>query len=476
MTGSPFRLGLAYDDVLLVPHRSGVRSRRDVSTRSRFSRAIELAVPVVSANMDTVTESAMAIALARIGGLGVVHRFLPIEREAEEVARVKRHLNYVIDDPYRIGADASVAEARQAAARRRGSALLVTDAAGDLLGLLSARDMRAEPDDRRVGEAMTPAERLVTAAPGIALDEARALMNRHRIEKLPLVEGGRLRGLITLADVELRDRLPDASRDARGRLRVAAAVGVRGDYLARAEALVAVGADALVLDIAHGHSDQAIDAVRELKAAWPDVDVVAGNVATAAGVEDLADAGADAIKAGIGPGLVCTTRLVAGAGVPQLTCVLDCAPAAAARNVPLIADGGIRRPADLVKAMAAGADSVMVGSLFAGTRESPGETVERGGRRYKVYRGMASRAAASARSDLEQQADALDQYVPEGVESVVPLKESVVEIVNGLAGGLRSGISYAGAHTIEEFRDVAELIQITDAAKREQGTGRDDDG
>jgi IMP dehydrogenase len=249
---------------------------------------------------------------------------------------------------------------------------------------------------------------------------------------------------------------------------------VRGDYLARAEALVAADVDALVLDIAHGHSEQAIEATRELKAAWPGVDVVAGNVATAAGVRDLAEAGADAVKAGIGPGLVCTTRLVAGAGVPQLTCVLDCAEAARELDVPLIADGGVRRPADVVKAIAAGADSVMVGSVFAGTRESPGEVVTRGGRRFKVYRGMASRSAAAARTDLEQPADALDQYVPEGVESVVPLKESVVEMVNELAGGLRSGISYAGAASIAEFHRVAELMQITDAAKREPGAGSEE--
>jgi IMP dehydrogenase len=469
------RLGLAYDDVLLVPRRSAVVSRRDVSTRSRFSRRIELVVPVVSANMDTVTEAPMAIALARVGGLGVVHRFLPIERGADEVARVKRFLNYVIDDPYRIAPDATVAEAREAGrSRRRGSSLVVTGPDGEVLGILTARDMRAEPGERRVAEAMTPADRLVTAAPGIGLEEARQLMNRHRVEKLPLVEDGRLRGLITLQDVELRDRLPAATRDERGRLRVGAAVGVRGDYLARAEALVAAGADALVLDIAHGHSEQAIAATRELKASWPDVDVVAGNVATAAGVRDLAEAGADAIKAGIGPGLVCTTRLVAGAGVPQLTCVLDCAAAARELDVPLIADGGIRRPADVVKAIAAGADTAMVGSLFAGTRESPGEVVTRGGRRYKVYRGMASRSAAAARTDLEQREEALDQYVPEGVESVVPLKESVVEIVNELAGGLRSGISYAGADSIAGLHEVAELMQITDAAKREPGAGSEE--
>jgi IMP dehydrogenase len=468
------RLGLAYDDVLLVPRRSGVRSRRDVSTRTRFTREIELAVPIVSANMDTVTESAMAIALAREGGIGVLHRFLPIARQAAEVARVKRYLNYVIDDPYTITPDRTVADARAEAAARGVSGLLVTDGERRLLGVLTARDVRAEPDERPAGKAMTPLERVVTAPPGVSLEEARALMHRHRVEKLPLVDGGRLAGLITMRDVELRERLPQATRDARGRLRVAAAVGVRGDWLARAEALVEAEADALVLDIAHGHSDHAIDALRELKASWPGTEVVAGNVATADGVRDLAEAGADAIKAGIGPGFVCTTRLVAGAGVPQLTCVMDCAGAASELAVPLIADGGIRRPADVSKAIAAGADTVMVGSLFAGTTESPGEVVVRGGRRFKVYRGMASRAAAADRPDLEQRADALDQYVPEGVESVVPVKDSVVEIVFELVGGLRSGISYVGARTLDEFRRDAEFVRVTEAAKREPAGGSED--
>jgi IMP dehydrogenase len=460
--------------VLLVPRRSSVASRREVSTHSRFTRGIELAVPIVSANMDTVTESAMAIALARQGGIGVLHRFLPIDREAAEVSRVKRYLNYVIDDPYWIAPERTVVEARAEAADRGVTGLLVSDGEGRLLGILTARDVRAEPDDRLVREAMTPRERLITAPSGVSLEEARLLMHRHRVEKLPLVEDGGLAGLITMRDVELRERLPSATRDERGRLRVAAAVGVRSDYLARADALVRAEADALVLDIAHGHSDHAIAALRELKSAWPGIEVVAGNVATPEGVRDLVEAGADGVKAGIGPGFVCTTRLVAGAGMPQLTCVLDCASAAAELAVPLVADGGIRRPADVVKAIAAGADSVMVGTLFAGARESPGEVVERGGRRYKVYRGMASRAAAAARPEAEQPGDALDQYVPEGVESVVPLKESVVQIVNELAGGLRSGISYVGARTVEEFRRHAEFIRITEAGRREPAGGAEE--
>ena len=465
------RLGLAYDDVLIVPRRSPVRSRAEVSTRTRFTRRIELALPIVSANMDTVTESAMAIALARLGGIGVIHRFLPVERQAAEIARVKRFLNYVIDEPYTIAPTRSLAEARAEAERRGVTGLVVADEDGSLLGLLTARDVRGEPDERLVREAMTPRERLVTAAPGVSLEEAARLMHAHRVEKLPLVTGARLTGLITLRDVDLRSRLPAATRDERGRLRVAGGVGVRGDTLERAQALLAAGCDALVLDIAHGHADHALEALRELKGEWPQVEVVAGNVATADGVRDLVAAGADAVKAGIGPGFVCTTRIVAGAGVPQLTCVLDCSGAAAEAEVPLTADGGIRRPADVAKAIAAGADTVMVGSVLAGTRETPGRVVQRGGRRYKVYRGMASREAAETRLGLDGREEALDQYVPEGVERVAPLKESVDEVIGELAGGLRSGISYVGARDLHEFKARAEFIRITAAGKQESEPG-----
>jgi len=464
------RLGLSYDDVLLVPRRSSSRSRKDVSTRSVFTRRIEIALPVVSANMDTITESAMAIAVAGAGGIGVLHRFLPVERQAAEVSRVKRFLSVVVKDPYRIRPDDTISEARAAAARNGVTGLLVADGER-LAGIVTARDVRGEPDDRPVGEVMTPRERLVTAQPGITLEEADELMHRHRIEKLPLVDGDRLAGLITLRDVELRDRLPYATRDEHGNLRVAAAVGVRGDWLDRAAALLAAGADALVLDIAHGHADHALEALRELKSSWPDTEVVAGNVATGEGVRDLARAGADAVKVGIGSGFVCTTRLVAGAGVPQLTCVLECAAAAAELGVPIVADGGIRRPADVAKAIAAGAASVMVGSLLAGTREAPGEVVIRGGRRYKMNRGMASRAAFASRPDPEIDEDAIDQYTPEGVERVVPLKESVVEILGELAGGLRSGMTYAGATTIAELQANAEFVRMTDAGRHESAPG-----
>ena len=480
------RLALTFEDVLLVPRRSSIRSRRHVSTRSRFTRGVELAIPIVSANMDTVTTAPMAIAMAELGGLGVLHRFLPSDAQAEEVRRVKRHLSWVVDQPYTVGPDQTVAEAAAEARRLGVTGLVVVDAERRPVGILTARDMRAaagaSPEEGvdlarstlngTVASAMTPAERLVTAPPGIDLDEARKLLDRHRIEKLPLVgDDGRLAGLITLRDIGLRERWPQATRDGQGRLRVAAAVGVRGGYLARAQALLEAGVDALVVDVAHGHADHTIDAVRELKATWPDSQVVAGNVATAEGFGDLAAAGADAVKVGIGPGFACTTRLVAGVGVPQLTAILDCAEVARDTGVPLIADGGIRHPGDVAKAIAAGASTVMIGGLLAGRPESPGEVVRRGGREYKVFRGMASLGAAAARLEIEGRGDALDQYVPEGEEMEFPLKGPVAGIVNELVGGLRSGMSYVDATTIPEAWDKASFVRQTQAGRLESSPG-----
>jgi IMP dehydrogenase len=472
-TRSELPLGLSYDDVVLVPLRSRIRSRRDVVTRSQFTSGIPLEIPLVSANMDTVTTAAMAIAMARLGGLGVIHRFLTVEEQVAEVAQVKRYLNYVIADPYSIDSHATLEEARAETPRRGETGLLVTDA-GRLAGILTARDVRAvRTDDTTVAESMTPADRLITADPGVSLDEARTLMHRHRIEKLPLVDPeGRVAGLITLRDLSLLEEYPQGTRDERGRLRVAAAVGVRGDYVARADRLVAAGVDALVLDIAHGHADHALDAITEIKKTWPEVELVGGNVATAEGFRDLASAGADAVKVGIGPGFACSTRLVAGVGVPQLSAVLDCAAAARATGVPLIADGGIRRAGDVAKAVAAGASSVMVGSLFAGRQESPGEIVRRGDLYYKVYRGMASRSAAAARLAVEARAEALDQYVPEGEEMEFPLRGPVAEVVTELVGGLRSGMSYVDAETIPELWDKARFVRQSEAGRRESEPGQ----
>lgn len=467
-------LGLTYDDVLLVPRRSRVRSRRDVSTRSRFTPRIELEVPIVSANMDTVTTAPMAVAMAQLGGIGVVHRFLPIDAQVSEVRRVKRYLTHVIAEPYSVPPTLTLAQARAEAARLDVTGLLVVGADGRLAGVLTARDLLAGEDGDLVEALMTPAARLVTAPTGIPLDDARRLLTANRIEKLPLVDDeGRPSGLITLRDLAVAERHPFATRDELGRLRVAAAIGVRGDYLERAEALVAADVDALVLDIAHGHADAAIEAVEELKRTWPEVDVVAGNVATGDGVRDLAAAGADSVKVGIGPGYACTTRLVAGVGVPQFSAVLDCSAAAREIDVPLIADGGVRRAGHVATAIGAGASTVMVGSLFAGREESPGDVVRRRGQLFKVYRGMASRSAAAARLAVEGRGDSLDQYVAEGEEMEFPLRGSVAEVVDDLAGGLRSGMSYVDATTVAEFWERASFVRQTEAGEREShpGTG-----
>ena len=466
------RLGLTYDDVLLVPRRSRVRSRQDVSTRSLFTPGIELEVPIVSANMDTVTTAPMAVAMAQLGGIGVIHRFLSIEEEAAEVHRVKRYLTHVVAAPHVVDPALTVAEARAEAARLAVTGLLVVDSERRLLGLLTARDLLAGEDGDRVDALMTPVERLVTAEPGIELGAARRLLTANRIEKLPLVDSdGRVEGLVTLRDLAVADRYPQATRDTLGRLRVAAAIGIRGDFLERAEALVAVEVDALVLDIAHGHADAAIEAVGELKRTWPDLEIVAGNIATAHGVRDLAAAGADAVKVGIGPGFACTTRLVAGVGVPQFSAVLECAEVAQELGVPLIADGGVRRAGHVATAMAAGASTVMVGSLFAGREESPGDVVRRRGQLFKVYRGMASRSAAAARLAIEGRGDSLDQYVAEGEEMEFPLRGSVAGVVEELAGGLRSGMSYVDATSVSELWQNASFVRQTEAGERESHPG-----
>jgi IMP dehydrogenase len=470
---SDLRLGLTYDDVLLVPRRSRIRSRREVSTRSRFTPRIALETPVVSANMDTVTAAPMAIAVAQLGGIGVLHRFCTIEEEADEVRRVKRFLSHIVSEPYTIAPATTIAQALAASERVRVAGFVVVDEKGRLLGLLTARDLAAgEPVDL-VSDLMTPRERLVVAAPGIGLADAKRLLHRSRIEKLPLVDADdRVMGLVTLRDLASVERYPNATRDEQGRLQVAAAIGVRGDYLERSAALVEAQADALVLDIAHGHADAALEAVQEIRSAFPDTEVVAGNVATADGFRDLVAAGAAAVKVGIGPGYACTTRLVAGVGVPQLTAVMDCAEAARETGIPLIADGGIRRPGDMAKAIGAGAASVMVGSLFAGRAESPGDVVRRGGQLFKVYRGMASRSAAEARLAVEGLGDALDQYVAEGEEMEFPLRGPVSEVIEDLVGGLRSGMSYVDAGTVEELWERATFVRQTEAGERESQPGQ----
>jgi IMP dehydrogenase len=469
--------GLTFDDVLLVPKRSAIVSRSAVNTSARLTRRITLTIPIISANMDTVTESAMAIAMARVGGLGAIHRFMTIERQATEVTRVKRAESYVVESPATITPTATVGEARQAMEVSGIGGFLVTDDGDQLVGLLTRRDVLLAPDPAVSVEAlMTPRARLVTAPAGISMEEARLLLHQHRIEKLPLLDAnGRVAGLITSQDIIKLQKHPQATKDAKGRLRVAAAIGVRPSDIQRAEACVIAGVDVLVVDIAHGHSDHAINMVRELKRHFPEVEVIAGNVATAQGVRDLAEAGADAVKVGVGSGSICTTRIVTGFGVPQLTAIMNCAQAAHTLGMPVIADGGIRNGGDLTKALAAGADTVMIGSLLAGTEESPGASIVRDGRRFKVVRGMASLSANVERRAIEKGGDAptepleWEQVVPEGVEAVVPYRGAVADILHQLVGGLRSGLSYAGATCIAELQQNAEFVRITPGGVRESG-------
>ena len=469
--------GLTFDDVLLVPKRSSVASRSAVDTHANLSRRIRLAIPLVSANMDTVTEANMAIAIARAGGLGAIHRFMTVERQAAEVTRVKRAESFIVESPATIPPDASIAQARQLLVDLDIGGLLVTDGENRLLGMLTNRDVLLAPDPLApVASVMTPRQQLITltacGSQGDDLEHARLLLHTHRIEKLPLLnKQGETIGLVTAQDIIRHEQFPSATKDGKGHLCVAAAVGVRPGDLLRSEACVAAGADALVVDIAHGHSDHAIQVVRDLKQNFPQVDIIAGNVATAGGVLDLVEAGADAVKVGVGSGSICTTRIVTGFGVPQLTAIMDCAAAARQSGVPLIADGGIRTGGDLTKALAAGADTAMIGSLLAGTEESPGASVERDGRRYKIVRGMASLSANIERKMIETggEVDLVDweQVVPEGVEALVPYRGAVLDLLHQLVGGLRSGMSYAGATKLTELRENAEFIRITGAGMRE---------
>ena len=466
---------LTLDDVLLVPRRSSIRSRHAVNTHTQLSRRLTLAIPVISSNMDTVTESAMAQAMARMGGIGVLHRFMTVDRQAAEVQRVKRAEGFMVENPYSIAADATVQEARTQLAEHNIGGLLVCGPQGEVLGLVTTRDLLFEPDPNRpVVQVMTPRERLISAELGASMEAARDKLHSHRLEKLPVFDhAGGLHGLITAQDIIKIEQWPDATKDERGRLRVAAAVGVRPSDLDRAAACVQAGADALVVDIAHGHSDTALGMVRSLKERFPHVDVIGGNVATAEGVRDMVAAGADAVKVGVGAGSICITRIVTGFGVPQLSAVAECAEAGQALGVPVIADGGIRTAGDITKAIAAGASTVMLGSLLAGADEAPGVSVIRNGRRYKIVRGMASLMANIDRQEVEQRREVdpedWERVVPEGVEAMVPDRGPVKDVVYQLVGGLRSGLSYAGAATIEELWQNAEFVRITSAGKQESG-------
>ena len=467
-------LALTYDDVLLVPYRSSVASRRDAETSTRLTRELVLNIPIVAANMDTVTEARMARAMAREGGIGVIHRFMAIEQEAAEVQRVKRP-EETVGGRYlhTIAPTRTIGEAITLMGRHNVNSLLVVGENDRLLGIVTSRDVLfAEDTSQPVERIMTGGEQLVTAPVGTRLEEARRTLHEHRLEKLPLVDDtGHLRGLITARDVLRLSENPLAARDAQGRLLVGAAIGAVGDYMARAEALVEAGVDVLVVDIAHGHSEHALRATRCVKDAFPSVQLISGNVATYEGARDLIEAGADGIKVGVGPGAACSTRIVAGVGVPQLTALFDCVAAAREFEVPVIADGGVRSSGDLTKALAAGAETVMVGSLLAGTEESPGRTVVRNGARYKVYRGMASVGAAEARRQRESSEDVLDELaaavVPEGVEAVVQYRGPVAEVLYQHVGGLRSGMSYLNARSLADLRANARFVRMTDAGRSE---------
>jgi IMP dehydrogenase len=478
--------GLTFDDVLLIPKRSPVASRRDVTTTTRLTPTITLQTPILSANMDTVTEATMAMAMARIGGIGIIHRFMTVEQQVRQVKQVKRAEGFIVEQPYTIESNATIGQAKRTMQRHDIGGLVVTHENGKMVGLVTQRDLLLAPQDSAsVQTVMTSYNNIVSGKPGTTLEEARTILHKHRLEKLPIVDdSGNLVGLITAQDVIKRKEHPDASTDEKGRLRVGAAIGVKPTDVERAATLLDAGADVLVLDIAHGHADHCIAMVRTLHRDYPKAQIIAGNVATADGARELAEAGASAIKVGIGPGSICTTRIVTGFGVPQLTAIMDSLAGlqSAGIDIPIIADGGIKTSGDVVKALAAGADTVMIGSLFAGCEEAPGSPVIRDGQKVKVVRGMASLGAAMGRKaaedgettvstdeSAESQAD-WDKVVPEGVEAVVPYRGHVKEIIYQLVGGLRSGLSYGGARTIKELQENAEFIEISAAGVRESNS------
>lgn len=458
--------GLTFDDVLLVPAKSEILPR-DVDVSSYLTQKIKLNIPLLSAGMDTVTDSRMAIAMAREGGIGVIHKNMSIEQQALEVDRVKRSEHGIITDPIFLHPEQKIQDALNLMARYRISGIPIT-VGMKFVGILTNRDLRFEKDyERRIEEVMTR-ENLVTAPVGTTLEEAKELLSKHRIEKLPIVdENGDLRGLITIKDIEKARQYPNSAKDERGRLRVGAALGVTTDTLERCQALVKAGVDVLVVDTAHGHSMGVIRAVKELRHSFPEAQLIAGNVATAEATRDLIEAGADAVKVGIGPGSICTTRVVAGIGVPQITAIMDCAREADKYGVPVIADGGIKFSGDIVKALAAGAGIVMIGSLFAGTEESPGEIEIYQGRSFKVYRGMGSIGAMKEGSRDRYFQEKEQKLVPEGIEGRVPYKGPLAETVYQMIGGVRAGMGYCGTANIEALRTKTKFVRMTAAGLKE---------
>ncbi len=452
-----FREALTFEDVLLVPKRSSVASRMDVNLSTKLTRNIDINIPLISANMSTVTESAMAIALAQEGGFGIIHRYLSIEREAQEVQKVKRSENTVIEKPFTINPGDTIERAVAEMEKHGVSGLVVTNEENKLVGILTRRDLMFETGGKLVSEVMTRDP--VTTNAESPQEDIIEIMKKNKVEKVPLVdENGTLKGLVTARDVLKKRKYPNASRDEKGRLRVGASIGIREDYEERTKALLEAEADVITVDVAHGHMEKVLEVVSWLKKEYG-CEVIAGNVATRGGTRDLIAAGADAVKQGVGGGSICTTRIVAGTGVPQITAIMDCVEEGRKAEVPIIADQGIHSPGDLVKALAAGASSAMLGMAFAGTDEAPGRVIFRNGKRFKMYHGMASWTAMQGLKDSER--------TPEGVESTVAYKGSVREVIANMLGGLRSGMSYSNAHTIAELQQNAEFIKITSAGLKE---------
>ena len=463
---------LTYDDVLLVPQYSDVDSRRKLSTQTRLTNQITLQIPIVSANMDVVTEYEMAIAMAREGGIGIIHRFMSIDEQARQIERVKKAESFMVENPITMTVAHTVGDLKKLMEATGTGGILVLNGGDKLVGIVTTRDLLFEEnDDKPVSEVMQ--KKVVTASSEISLKDAEKLLHENRIEKLPLVDAdGRVAGLVTLKDIMKITQYPMATKDSRGRLMVGAAVGVRDREIRRVEAALTAGADCIVVDIAHGDSHLEIDMIKNIRQHFPKAQIIGGNVATADGTKRLIDAGVDAVKVGVGPGSICITRVVAGSGVPQITAVIECAKGAEADRIPIIADGGIRQSGDVAKAIAAGAQTVMIDSMLAGTDESPGMIMTRRGHRYKASRGMASLEANIERNkkegnDLTQ--EELEEYVAEGVEAAVPYRGKVREVLMQLVGGLQSGMSYSGVHTLEEFQQKAIFVRMTGAGLKESG-------
>ena len=463
--------GLTYDDVLLIPQRSFIDHRADVSLQTNLTKNIKLHIPLVSANMDTVTESEMAIAMAREGGLGIIHRFMTIEEQVEEVIKVKRSEGFLVDKPYAVAPDMSLKKFLELREKLKIRSFLVTDTQNKLQGIITRRDYRFEDDlNKKVKDVMTPIARMTVARVGLTFGQAKQIFKQNKFEKIPLVDKkGILKGLITSRSVLNYEKHPFSTKDRFGRYRVGAAVGVTNDYLDRAKALIDAKVDLLLVDVAHGHNQIAQKAVRAIRKKYRHIDLVGGNVATAEGAKDLIKERVDAIKVGVGPGGLCTTRMVAGVGVPQLTAVAECSVLAKKKNIPVIADGGTNYPGDLVKALAAGASTVMLAGWFAGSDESPGGVIMRKGMKFKVHRGSASFLATADRKIKMENSneEQLNTIVPEGVEALVPYKGKVADVIYQLVGAIRSGMSYCNAKTIPQLWRNARFIKITEAGFRE---------